>query len=339
MRSLSPEPSIARIVVVLIILLSAGPRLFQTLAQERASHVLLHALSLDYQESENCLGEPGLVVRNWAALAEAREQWQKVADTWPESQSRFRQLGMLALAQGKRSEAAQNFVLADHPVSRLWLARIAAGDERFEDAGHYLAQDYPTAWRVLLEKAGRAALRGDTTEALTCYRIVAHWDAGGEASALIARGHVRQGLGQYTVALSDFDRAIARCPTCYQAYLYRGQTLLVSGAGTLDAVEADFLRAVTLAPDQRDAALQWGHWLLNRQRWGEAEAQFKKWAQRNPAELESVLNLAYIYCNTGRQKEGRLLLAEFMEGFPVPPGQSDRVRQQLEQCQESVEKP
>ena len=269
-------------------------------------------------------------------VAAVREQWQKVGDTGRGSQRNFRQLGMLSLAMGRQFEAAHNLALANDPVSRLWLAKLAAANDQFEEAGTFLAQDYPTYWRVLLQRAAEVTLRGDMHEALVCYKIVALWNIGEEPSDLVVRGHVRQILGQYTAALSDFDQAIAHCPTCYQAYLYRGQTSLVSGTGTPNDIEADFLRAVTLAPDQRDAALSWGQLLQYRGRYDEAEVQFKRWMQFYPNDFEATWSLANIYCNTKRSNEGKYLLDEFSVRFPAD-AQSNQARllQQLEQCQHS----
>jgi len=110
--------------------------------------------------------------------------------------------------------------------------------------------------------------------------------------------------------------------------------MLVSGTGTPETIEADFLQAVTLAPNQRDAALQWGHWLLSRHRWVEAIEQFKKWTKISPSDFEPVWGLAYIYCNTGRRSEGKRLLKEFAIHFPVQAQlNKNRIDELLKQCQ------
>jgi len=321
---------------MLLILTSVSPRLIELFYQEQANHILLRALDFDTQSDDSCLGKPQLKVRNRKGVVDARERWQQVSDAWSGSQRSFRQLGLISLAMDERPEAVRNFTLAEDPISRLLLARLAVSDGQFDKAAAVLAQDYPTSWRFLLQRSANLTLRGETTEALACSQIVAQWNVGEEPLALIARGHVRQILGQHAAALSDFNQAIAHCPTCYRAYLYRAQTALVSGTSSLDAIEADLLQAVSLAPDQRDAALSWGQWLQYHARYAEAEVQFKRWIDIHPNDFEAVWSLSNIYCTTKRSDEGKRVLDEFSGHYPEEAQNNQaRLLQQREQCASS----
>ena len=243
-----------------------------------------------------------------------------------------RQFGLLALAGGDRREAARAFSMTDDAVSRFWSAIVAAADKRFEQAARLLSRDYPAALSILNERAVAAVSRGNDDEARVCFEIGARCNVGEDASALIVRGHMHQVLGHYRLALADFDRALASCPACYQAYLFRGQTLLAQVTATSETVEKEFFRAVTLAPRQRDAALQWGHWLLRTQRWSEAETIFKEGVQLSPADLEWTWGLAFTYCRTGRGQDGRFLLQRFLERSTVSNAEASRIRQVIDQC-------
>ncbi|MBE3065049.1 MAG: hypothetical protein IMZ69_08535 [Spirochaetes bacterium] len=153
-----------------------------------------------------------------------------------------------------------------------------------------------------------------------------------DVSALVARGIVRVVVRHYDLALEDFNRALSLCPGCYQPYLYRGHALLAQGIAPQKVIEQDLFRAVTLAPQKRDAALGWAQWLLRLRRWDEAEAAFKAWNEQYPVDVESVWNLAFIYCHTGRPQVGQSLMRRFLDRAVATKTDKDRIMQLVAQC-------
>jgi tetratricopeptide (TPR) repeat protein len=322
-------------VAAAVALLAACPVLAKAFAIERTNRALMHALlggSVHGPKDARWIADAQLSGRSAEAMAEAAERYRRTASQW-NWQGQARTEGVLALALGNRLDAARAFASADDLLSRFWSAKVAAADKRYDEAARLLGRDYPTVLGLLLEKASAAGARGDTAEASVSLEIGARGPVDDrDASTLITRGHLRQVVGAYDSALNDFNRALALCPDCYQAYLYRGQTLSAQGFVTQDAVERDLRRAVTLAPQERDAALTWAQWLLSVQRWREAELAFQAWNERYPDELESVWNLAFIYCHTGRPQEGRSLMRRFLDRSGAAKTEIDRITQLVAQC-------
>ncbi len=315
-----------------VVLSVTGSGLVKVLAVQRTNRALLRALVIDHPTDSGWILRNPLSVGDSAALAEATDRHLSAAGhlAW---KGRSRTQGLLALATGDRREAAKTFALTDDAMSRFWGARVAAREMRFEDAARLLSRDYPATMTLLEEKAAAAGARGDLEEANVSLQIAARCPVDDlDASALITRGHLRQVVGAYDSALNDFNRALAVCPGCYQAYLYRGQTWLAQGLGTQDTVERDLRRAVTLAPEERDAALTWAQWLLSVHRWGEAEAAFQAWHERHPLDAESVWNLAFIYCHTGRPQEGQSVMRRFLDRSVAAKTENDRITQLVAQC-------
>lgn len=97
---------------------------------------------------------------------------------------------------------------------------MAASDWRFDDAARLLGRDYLAAKTLLQEKASAASARGHFEEASVSVQIAARCPVDErDAPTLIARGHVRQVVADDASALEDFNKGIAVCLGCYQAYL------------------------------------------------------------------------------------------------------------------------
>ncbi len=317
------------ILLILLLIVAIYHPIAEASAREHANRALMHAMAF-HSDYRHCIVSFPIPARDSRSIAYAREQWEQVGAAWPEAFGRFRQLAILSFAEGDLAGARSALDKAHDPISRLWLVRLFAAEGRFADAARYLAQDYPIALQILISRGWTLADKTDYDDALVCFEIGAQLETEGGA-ALIGRGRVRQLLGQYPAAQSDFEQAIVRCPTCYQAYLYRGQTLLTSGHGTIPEIEADFRRAVALAPDQLDALLQWGYWLRDRGKGTEAEAHFQKAARLYPAVLEPVLAWADLACTNGSSVSVAAELEAALTRFPDPK-QSEQIQLRLNRC-------
>ena len=322
-------------VAVAVALLAAGPVLAKAFAIERTNRALMHALLADPvhgPKDARWIAGAQLSGRSAEAVAEAAERYRRTASHW-NWQGQARTEGVLALARGNRVDAASAFASTDDVLSRFWGAKVAAADKRYDDAARLLGRDYPTVLDLLRDKASSAGAGGDAVEVSASLEIASRVPVDDrDASALITRGHVRQVVANFDSAVEDFNRAIAVCPGCYQAYLYRGQTWLAKGRATYATVVQDLRRAVTFAPQERDAALTWAQWLLSVHRWREAEAAFQAWNEQYPVDLESVWNLAFIYCHTGRPQVGQSLMRRFLDRAVATKTGKDRIMQLVAQC-------
>jgi tetratricopeptide (TPR) repeat protein len=201
--------------------------------------------------------------------------------------------GLVALGRAEEAETAGGSDPAPVSVLRLAMLKLSEGDA--ERSAAELERVFPNTFERAMAR-GQALLYGEEFgEALSCFELGTALDDS-KPEGHLARGRLLARMDNPTGALRAFERAIELCPTCAEAYLGRGSARLVSGSGTRVEVEADFLRAVELAPDDYEAVMQWGYWLRDNGKREQAAAQFRHAIDLYSGAIEPFEALVSYYC-------------------------------------------
>lgn len=307
------------------------PLVVQAAAINQANLALIRNIAM-WEAREGCTHRIMSVFPSPDGLASARKEWDLVTAIWPNAWGQARQNVLLHLATSDWDEAEAAIEIADDPISLLRSAWLSASQGHFVDSSLKLARYNSDSLQILLRKGWHLFNQGEYEEALVCFEVAVPLDTT-SAETLIARGRTRQMLDYHLLALTDFNKAIARCPGCYQAYLFRGSSWLESGLGNAEQIEADFRRAVTLAPEQYEAVIALGYWLRDQGHWVDAEVQLQKAVLLKPREIAPILSLADIYCTSHRHEEAIRLL-EVAQIFFTSPHEAEKIHMLLNKCSE-----
>jgi tetratricopeptide (TPR) repeat protein len=122
-------------------------------------------------------------------------------------------------------------------------------------------------------------------------------DPQSEANAAMARAHILESQGLDTVALTEFEKAIAINPKLTPAYLGIGQ--IQKKRGNLDKAEQAYHSAVQIEPTNFDAQYNHGLVLQLLNRIAEAVRAYLRALAIKPEDFDSNLNLATAYLQLG----------------------------------------
>ena len=125
--------------------------------------------------------------------------------------------------------------------------------------------------------------------------------------------------GQNSTALDEVKRAIAAKPDIAEAYSLRG--LVYASMGEPALAEESFQRALQLAPRDGDAMHNFGWFLCQRQRFGEADAQFSSALQQTQYReaVRTLLAQGVCHARAGRWTEAERSLSRSYELDPSNP--------------------
>jgi tetratricopeptide (TPR) repeat protein len=171
---------------------------------------------------------------------------------------------LLALGGSLRQQEAGEFALLllrtalllrpDFPAAKLMIADLLEGDRRYEAAAPVLARvrrdsPYAPAARVrlaiVLDRLDRTEAAIGELEALAA-------DEPTRAEPLARLGDILRGRSRFAEAAAAYDRAVVRLgpPERRQWTLYYARGIAHERARNWPRAEADFLKALALAPDQ-----------------------------------------------------------------------------------------
>jgi tetratricopeptide (TPR) repeat protein len=259
----------------------------------------------------------------------ARNQWRQAQTLRPDIIRPW--LVAVFSPTGGGSRTLSEALIGSHdPLARQVQAWVAADQGRFDDAAAWLRTIASDPVPFVLHRAWVAFGRAEYEEAVQCFELVAHLDRTGSEGPF-GRGRARQGLGQHTRAIADFDEAVRRCPSCADPYLFRAFSR--SEAGQPDeVVEADLRRAVAAEPSNVVVLVHWADWMRGHRHFLEAEAQYRRAIQLNPTFLEPILGLADVYCATNRRRAAESLLSAAETRF-VQPAERAQIGSRRQSCQ------
>ncbi len=158
-----------------------------------------------------------------------------------------------------------------------------------------------------LALAAALAAQGRTDDAVAAFEQAAR-TAPQDPMPLLALARYQASRGQIEVALATLDRLIAAIPTAAQAYLDRGDLLLMAN----DVPKAmDSYRAMIKAAPASAAN---GHFRMAtlqeaQQQWAEAEQSYRTAIKLDPGLAAAYNNLAYMLASRGQQLDEALRLA------------------------------
>jgi tetratricopeptide (TPR) repeat protein len=131
---------------------------------------------------------------------------------------------------------------------------------------------------------------------------------------LMNYGHALMVKGNYTEALSYFQRALEFSPDYYLLELNLG---VITGELGRDAeAEGHFHRAALLEPNDEQPLFYYGRWLMKRGRVAQAIRDFQISIARNPAYLDPRYALMQAYWDVGKQDLAKSLAAETLQIVP-----------------------
>jgi tetratricopeptide (TPR) repeat protein len=322
----SPLPSIAAVLVALVVVLAARHALFWSamvvIAWAIAASGLLRAPEVFgdralYLASAGFCGLLGAVLDRvpagrLRAASVAVAAGLVAAGAWlsPPRDALWRHELRLAgaIAAGAPGSAGAQ--------ERLGSAHADQGEDEAALAAYGRALEIDSKDVTTLYNVGVVLQRNDKTlEALSVFRRVTQLDPSNVLGWLNA-GASNNRFGAFTPALSDADRAVALRPDLPNAHVVRGFAL--RGLGRRDEAQAAFERALELAPEQRDALLGLGAVALEQQRWPVAIGAFERLA-RVTQSLDAYRGLVHSYQQAGLQAEAARAAATARQRFPDDP--------------------
>src|SRR5271166_229181 len=220
----------------------------------------------------------------------------------------------LALAATLRSQEAGDFAMLvlrlaldlrpDFTAARLLAADILDSQRHFENAQQMLvsvANDDPLIAVVRLQRAALTEQLGHTEEAMRELQQIAH-DYPDSPIPAMREGDLQRGKQRFTEAVVAYDRAIRRIktpgPADWLAFYQRG--ICYERSRQWSKAEADFKRALTLAPDQPFVLNYLGYsWADMGQNLPQARAMIDKAVQHRPNDGAIVDSLGWVMLRQG----------------------------------------
>src|SRR5271166_5898096 len=220
----------------------------------------------------------------------------------------------LALAATLRSQEAGDFAMLvlrlaldlrpDFTAARLLAADILDSQRHFENAQQMLvsvANDDPLIAVVRLQRAALTEQLGHTEEAMRELQQIAH-DYPDSPIPAMREGDLLRGKQRFTEAVVAYDRAIGRIktpgPADWLAFYQRG--ICYERSRQWGKAEADFKRALTLAPDQPFVLNYLGYsWADMGQNLPQARAMIDKAVQHRPNDGAIVDSLGWVMLRQG----------------------------------------
>ncbi len=125
--------------------------------------------------------------------------------------------------------------------------------------------------------------------------------------------------GQANEALGDVNNAIEAKPDMAEAYSLRG--LIYGALGNMALAEQNFQRALQLAPNDADARHNYGWFLCQQKRYGEADAQFDNAVAQaqNREVVRTLLAKGVCLARAGKWPEAERTLSRSYELDPSNP--------------------
>ena len=165
--------------------------------------------------------------------------------------------------------------------------------------------------------AGCAAVAPLTNEVRTASDLT---DAERRAQVRLELASLYFGRGQHTTALDEVKLALAAQPDLPAAFSLRG--LIYTSLGEPRLAEESFRRGLQLAPRDADAMHNYGWFLCQQQRFGEADAQFGRALEQPQYRDASRTLLVQGVCQAraGRLPEAERVLSRAYELEPGNPG-------------------
>ncbi len=141
----------------------------------------------------------------------------------------------------------------------------------------------------------------------------------GDTATLCRLGNVHLRLGDATAAADAFRRASELNPQNPYAFRMLGYSLMQPG-GVQDYSEAlqSLQRSVELAPTNADGRMLLGNLLVGLGQLDQAEEQFKTTIACDDSMAEAYVNLAIVYAEKGRKKQGRESYQEALQRGASP---------------------
>ena len=245
------------------------------------------------------------------------EPWLKQAlEVDPDGVGTLRVWGRWLYQQKRYPEAAAAFrkavaVEPDSIEARLNLGEVqfrGLKDPKAAEATFRAAlQRSPDHVGARLALAGVLAAQGHSDEAIAAFEQAAKL-APRDPEPLLAMARYQASRGQIDAALSTLDRLIAAIPSAGQAYLDRGD-LLVLKNDVPRAMES--YRSMAKAVPAGSAAAHFRLAALHeaRQEWDQAESEYRAAITAEPNFYAAYNNLAFLLANRGQKLDEALKLA------------------------------
>ena len=122
----------------------------------------------------------------------------------------------------------------------------------------------------------------------------------------VTLGRIHNSIGQYQVAMEEFERALNLSPR--DADAIQGMAQAYQRLGRNQEAESTFLRATTLRPDSWEGYLRLANFYYNVRRYPEAEKQYRRVLEFVPDNAVAYTNLGTVLTNENRFEEARAVL-------------------------------
>jgi tetratricopeptide (TPR) repeat protein len=247
---------------------------------------------------------------------------------------------LLAFAAALRQQEAGEFALLllrvalllrpDYPAAKLMLADILEGDRRYQAAADVLSrvrQDsaYGPAARVrlslMLDRLDRTDAAIGELEALAAADPT-------RAEPLARMGDILRGRSRFAEAAAAYNRAVARLgpPERRQWALYYARGIALERAKDWPRAEADFLRALELAPDQPYVLNYLGYsWVEQGRELARAKRMIERAVELRPHDGHIVDSLGWVLFRMGDYRAAVRWLERAVELLPRDPVINDHL--------------
>ncbi|GIX09594.1 tetratricopeptide repeat protein [Elioraea sp.] len=247
---------------------------------------------------------------------------------------------LLAFAAALRQQEASEFALLllrvalllrpDYPAAKLMLADVLEGDRRYQAAADVLSlvrQDsaYGPAARVrlslMLDRLDRTDAAIGELEALAAADPT-------RAEPLARMGDILRGRSRFAEAAAAYNRAVARLgpPERRQWALYYARGIALERAKDWPRAEADFLRALELAPDQPYVLNYLGYsWVEQGRELTRAKRMIERAVELRPHDGHIVDSLGWVLFRMGDYRAAVRWLERAVELLPRDPVINDHL--------------
>lgn len=247
---------------------------------------------------------------------------------------------LLALAGALRQQEASEFALLllrvalilrpDFPAAKLMVADILESDRRFDAAADVLAQvrrdsAYAPAARVrlslVLDRLDRTDAAIGELESLAAADPT-------RAEPLARLGDILRGRSRYAEAAAAYDRAVARLgpPERRQWALYYARGIALERSKDWSRAEADFLRALELAPDQPYVLNYLGYsWVEQGRELARAKRMIERAVELRPHDGHIIDSLGWVLFRLGDHRGAVRWLERAVELLPRDPVINDHL--------------
>lgn len=247
---------------------------------------------------------------------------------------------LVALAGALRQQEASELALLllrvalvvrpDFPAAKLMVADVLESDRRFEAAADVLAQvrrdsAYAPAARVrlslVLDRLDRTEAAIDELEALAAADP-------SRAEPLARMGDILRGRSRFAEAAAAYDRAVARLgpPERRQWTLFYARGIALERAKNWPRAEADFLRALELAPDQPYVLNYLGYsWVEQGRELARARRMIERAVELRPNDGHIIDSLGWVLFRMGDHRGAVRWLERAVELLPRDPVINDHL--------------